>query len=254
MFLRRILFLLLAAIFLNVPLVCGDEKKLKIGCDSDWPPYEYKKDGKVAGYAIDQISQTLARMGTEFTVSDYPWKRAVADATSGKVDALFSASMKASRAEACYYPETPLLDSTYVFFIHKKNAARLKYTSYNDLKGHEVGVSLGYSYTKEFWDFLKKEGNFTEFNTNTAALRLLKVGRIDYFACEVGVGVHYLKEVNLDKVITYLPKPLLKKPYYLIFNKTKISKKFVDRFSDELKRFKESPEHAQLQKKYFGIK
>lgn len=39
---------------------------------------------------------------------------------------------------------------------------RLRYTEFSDLTGHRVGVTSGYSYTPEFWDFLKGNSNYTQ--------------------------------------------------------------------------------------------
>ncbi len=112
---RFFLFLFIAV--LQASFVWGYEKKLEVACDSDWPPYEFIKDGSLAGFATETVSAVLNRMGKGFNITPYPWKRAISYATIGKVDAVFSASTEPGRVKACYYPETHLFKSTYVFFI-----------------------------------------------------------------------------------------------------------------------------------------
>ncbi|MBF0226565.1 MAG: transporter substrate-binding domain-containing protein [Desulfobacterales bacterium] len=179
-------------------------------------------------------------------------------ALDGECHALFDASKKASREEVCYYPDEFLLESKYVFFIKKENAGKLKYETFDDLKNYKIGVTHEYSYTADFWAFLNANKNFDTARTDEQSIKKLLLGRVDYFPGELG-NINIImndldskEKLNAREQLTYLPKPLTQKPYYIIFNKKKMSKEFVDKFSEALKNFKQTDEFAKISEKYFG--
>ncbi len=226
-------------------------KNLEIVCEEEWKPYIYFENGKPKGYSFEILEYVLKNMEIEYTLTPYPWKRALKYVMKGRVDALFNASKKTDREEACHYPSEDLLKSKYVFFILKRNEKKLKYQNFEDLKGHLIGVALGYSYTPEFWNFVKINKNYLEARNDKLNFKKLSKGRIDYFPAEIGNGKAIIEELGIGDIITYLPKPLTQKPYYIIFNKSRIEKEFVDMFSNTLEEFKKSPEYKGLYDKYF---
>jgi len=253
--LRICLYTFLISLFIFIPFVfCTDKtpvKPLKIACDDKFPPFEFLEGNKMSGLAVDLVKTFLDRMIITYNIESYPWKRAESMILSGEADALFSASYLDSRADACWYPLEHLFESEYVFFIRKQDEGVLRYDDFEDLKFKHIGVTLGYSYSELFWMFLKETRNYTEATTDEQSLLMLVNSRCDYSIIEKNVGKSLLKAMNLEDKITYIPKPVIQKPYFLIFNKKQVPKSLVDRFSKELNFFKTTKNYKKMHSIYF---
>ncbi|MDM8537270.1 transporter substrate-binding domain-containing protein, partial [Desulfobacterales bacterium HSG17] len=116
---------------------------------------------------------------------------------------------------------------------------------------NKIGVVLGYSYTKELWDFLKANNIYSEAKTDRLNFLKLEKGKIDYFPAEMGNAKIIINELGINDKVTYLPKKITQKPYYIIFNKKRVTADFVNDFSDALKKFKETDEYREIFNRYF---
>lgn len=243
----------LAMLCIGMPATAR-QNTLHIGCDNDWPPYEWldKETKELKGFAPEVVTHVLETMGVDFTITPYPWKRAEKNVLEGKTAALFPASRKAKREETCYYPEINIINSEYYFYIRKEDRGTLRYTDFSDLQGHRIGVTSGYSYTTEFRDFLRANQNYTEARTDELNLKKLVKGRFDYFPGEIGNVSVLAKQLGIEDEIVRLPKAFIQKPYYMIFNKAHVDEAFVERFSAALETFKQSPEYKTIYDKYFN--
>ncbi|GAK57441.1 extracellular solute-binding protein family 3 [Candidatus Vecturithrix granuli] len=247
-FLRYSVVIILASVFFcNASSVA--QTSLKIATE-EWPPYVYEQDGKITGYSIDILNNVFTEMDVTVTYHQYPWKRALKGVFSGTSDALFHASKNEERLQYCYYPEEYLAQSRYVFFIRKEDVNRLKFDSFDDLLGHDVGITQGYSYTAELLDFLNTHKLAISTVSDESNLRMLAKGRIEYFPTDVLNGLYLMKKLGLQDQLTYLPKPIFEKPYFIMFNKYNVSLALVEKFSAVLAAFKQTEEFRQIEAKY----
>lgn len=233
----------------SFPMTTPALDKLIIATEQ-WPPYVYEKDGEIVGHSIEILDAVFAEMGVKTEMSQYPWARAMKLTFSGKADALFHASKQEDRMVYCYYPEEYLSNSRYVLFIRKADAGKLKFDSRDDLQGHKVGVTQGYSYTKEFLEFLQQHDLIEESPADENNFRMLAKGRIDYFPADVLNGIFTIKNLGLHDQLMYIDKPVFEKPYFIIFNKQNVPKAFVDTFSETLTRFKQTGRFQEIEEKY----
>ncbi len=240
-------FWLLLGCFLSVNT--GAQTELTIATEQ-WPPYVYEAHGKIVGYSIDILDKVFAEMGVKTTMTQYPWARATKLTFSGQADALFHASKHEERMKYCYYPDEPLTDSQYVLFIRKADIGKLVFDSYDDLLGYRVGVTLGYSYTQEFLDFLHAYNLHQETFSDESNFKMLASDRIDYFPSDLRNGVFWVRQLGFQDQLTYLEKPVFQKDYYLIFNKENVSKAFVQQFSETLKQFKQTKQFRNIEEKF----
>jgi len=225
---------------------------LNIVCEKDWRPYIYSdQNNNISGYSYDLVTYVLDNNGIKYKITSYPWKRALKMVIAGKADALFNASKETLRELKCHYPEEPLLYSKYHFFILKNNNKNIKYETLDDLKAYNIGVTLGYSYTKEFLDFIEKNKKYDSARSDYLNFKKLLMGKIDLFPAELGNAMVILNELNGFDKVTYLKKPLTQKPYYIIFNKMRIEKNIVNEFSKNLKHLKTTSEFNKITNKYF---
>jgi polar amino acid transport system substrate-binding protein len=224
----------------------------------DWPPYEFKVDdpGKehITGFSTEVIQAVLKRMnvGINGRINQYPWVRGEKMVIDGTVDMLYTASTNEKRAKITHYPKESLMESSWSFFIRKEDADRLKYNSFNDLKGKKIGVVRAYTYTPELWEFMEKEKNFDEVTNDELNVKKLMVKRIDYVAMDFGNGMALIKKMGLTDQIIVLKKPIKTTSLFAIFSQKTVKKDFADKFSSELKAFKATTEYKTLFNKYFG--
>jgi polar amino acid transport system substrate-binding protein len=220
---------------------------------SEWPPYGDLKDGKAIGFATEIIDKVLPKIGFDAKIEFMPWKRATEMAKNGEVDAIYSASYNAERAEFLHYPETPLHPSEYVFFIRKADAGKLKYDNFDDLKAYKIGVTRAYAYSDELNKKLEEFKNSEEANTDELNFEKLDQGRIDYFPADLLNGMALLEKLGLKDKIVYLDKRIKVKDYFIAFSKKspKMSPEFVKKFSDQLSAFIQTDEYKKIHDRYY---
>lgn len=223
---------------------------INVICD-EWAPYQIVEENGVSGFSTRIVESVLEKMGIDTRrIKPYPWKRAIIMLEKGSADALFSANYTEARTEFAYYPEEMLVQSPWVMWARKDSG--LKYDSLDDLKGKRVGLVRGYSYTPEFWDFIKKHASYEEVSNDVMNFKKLNAGRVDYVLAELGNGLYLAGKLGLNRIIPLKNNPVKTDGLYIIFNKKNVSRQLVDRFSDELKKFKRESLYRNLHDQYFN--
>ncbi|QJB55060.1 transporter substrate-binding domain-containing protein [Pseudodesulfovibrio sp. zrk46] len=224
------------------------DRPMRIVCDI-WPPYQIKTETVVSGYSTEVVEEVYKRMGAPIdTLTAFPWKRALNLVETGHADALFSANHTKDREAFAYYPDEVLFESPWVIWTRPG----VKFNSLEDLKDKRVGVVLGYSYTNEFWDFIQTYCTVEAVTTDLINFKKLSLNRLDAIAAEYGNGMHILQQLGIKNIVPRNDVVIKKDGLYIMFNREAVSKSFVQRFSEELKKFKTTPEHEALREKYFG--
>lgn len=236
------------ALMLAAPAM-SQPSSFRLVCDI-WPPYQIEeRGGGVSGFSVDLVSAMFKRMGTTIQgIGAYPWKRALSTLESGYADALFSANYTPDRTEFAIYPDEVLVESPWVVWTRGDNAVN----SLDELKGKRVGVVLGYSYTKEFWEFIETYSVVERVFTDKTNFKKLDIGRLDAIVAEFGNGRHIVQELGLEDIHPNWGVEIKRDGLYIIFNKETVPESFVDAFSKELQKFKTTDEYRSLELKYFG--
>jgi len=248
---RNIFFCLIACWF----TVNAQSKELALVVDS-WPPYHFKQsDGSIGGFATEVMREVLENMGHTYTIEIQPFPRVQLNVKKGVVDGSFTATVNEERKTYSYFPEEPITTSKWVFFINNKDKNRLKLDSYEDLKGHKVGVVRGYTYTDEFWEFLKENQiKYATVNKDEQIFKMLAKKRIDYAPGAVKNSMQLLKENNLETEIIPLHSFTMKEAgLYAIWSKKRVAATFVKQFSRALRKFKTSVKYKEIYSRYFGV-
>ena len=228
------------------------KNSLKIGSD-EWAPFHSAgtSEKDVQGFTADLVRAVLKSMNVDIAEHQiYPWKRAVKMVFDGQLDVVFTATKTDERMKYCYFPEEPLTDFSYIFFIRKEDEGTLAYDTFDDLKGHQIGTVRGFSYTKEFMDFIKKEKNYEEVTVGSQNFKKLMKKRIDYVATPKRVGYNHVRELGIGDKCVALKKPLMVNYLNAMFSKKTVSKEFVDKFSKALKEFKTTQEYKKIVAKH----
>lgn len=217
-----------------------------------FPPYVFAREsGQIEGVAVEIVAEVFQSMGIDYDNTIYPWARALHMLTHGDVHALYTMMKNEERAAVFYYPAEPLIKSKWVFFIRRANVGTLKFDSFNDLKGKRIGLVRDVKYTKALWDFVRRENNYELVPLPERNLKKLVSDRIDYTVCEYANGMDWARALGIEHEVSALTaNPLESTPLYIVFSPKQVDRKFVDRFSDELKKFKSSDRYLQILEKY----
>ncbi len=223
-------------------------KSLNIGSD-EWPPFHSagKSEKVVKGFTADLVRAVLKKMNVKIASHRiYPWKRAVGMVFLGRLDAVFTTTKTDERMKYCYFPEEPLTDFSYLLFIRTEDEGKLTYNTFDDLKGHKIGIVRGFSYTEEFMKFIKEEKNFEEVTVGSQNFKKLMIKRVNYVATPKRVGYNHIRKLGIGDKCVALKKPLMENHLYAMFSKKTVSKEFVDEFSKALKEFKTTSEYKKI--------
>lgn len=224
------------------------QQPMRLVCDI-WPPYQVESNGVVTGYSAELVQAVYEKMGVPIEkITAYPWKRALSIMEHGRADALFSANYTDERRLFARYPEEVLAESPWIIWSRGKKAIQ----SLDDLKGKRIGVVIGYSYTRQFWDFIETYCIVEKVTSDEINFKKLNFGRLDATVAEYGNGLHLIKEFGLHSIKAQPAAEIKRDGLYIMFNRDNISDSFVQDFSKELKRFKTTAEHTKLREKYFG--
>ena len=113
-------------------------------------------------------------------------------------------------------------------------------------------VLRGAAVSPEFWNFVRRQNNFSETSSGEASFRMLLAGRVDYVVLSFRQGVRLIDSMGLSgRIEPLLSRSLKEDDMYVIFNKERVSPAFVDAFSDALRQFKQSEAFGAIYRKYF---
>ena len=217
-----------------------------------WIPYENLSDGEAPGFSTEVLKRVFTTMGRDASFEEFPWARAAGLVFRGERDAIFTAFRNDERERFCHFPKEPLARDKWVFFVRAADAGKLKFSSFDDLVGHDIAVLRGAAISPEFWDFVRQHRNFVETASDEGNFRMLEAGRVDYVVASFVNGVRPIGSLGLDGKVQPLSSRSLKEDdMYVIFSKARVSPAFVDALSDALHQFKQTDEFRAIYDKYF---
>ena len=202
------------------------------------PPFNYLKDGEVAGPSFEIISSICKKMRIECAFELVHWNRAILSARNAEVNGIFSVGKNAEREEWMYF-STPILETAYGIYVNKDNP--LIYQKHSDLSGYTV-VTYGPSNTSKSLEKLSKRSPGMKMKVELKSIFALKkfnlgrYGENSALYLNKDVVDHLIRELELQN-IRYAGDDM-KLRYYIGFPKKSNSKTFVNDFTRVLEEFK----------------
>ncbi len=247
----KIIKIILLTVLLFVSNTNAEIKEIDIICD-EWPPYQIVEKDQISGFSTKVVKIVFERMKVNIkSIKAYPWKRAIVTVKKGRADALFSANYTNDRNKFAFYPDEQIVNSHWVMWVREEDA--LKFESVDDLLGKKVGLVRGYSYINDLWDFVKKHNIFEEVTNDEQNFKKLNAGRVNFIASELGNGFHIVKKLGIKNIIPLESNPIKSDGLYIIFNKKNVTKSFVDKFSNELKKLKQESLYKLIYEEHFKL-
>jgi polar amino acid transport system substrate-binding protein len=222
-------------------------------------PFEDLDDSKAPGFSVEVLRQVFAAMGQDASFEAFPRNRSWTMVARGERDGIFSESRSSERERICSFPEEPLKQERWVFFIRTADVGKLKFSSFDDLIGHDVavhgpvpGLFEQPTASPELWKFLREHHNMFETPGGGANFRLLAAGRVDYTVVNLSIGMRDIARMGLSREIEpLLSRSVIDDGIYLCFSKARVSPSLVDAFSRALKQFKQTEAFQAIYRKYF---
>jgi polar amino acid transport system substrate-binding protein len=177
----------------------------------------------------------------------------------GERDGMFSVLRTSERERICHFPDEPLKQEKWVFFVRTADVGRLKFSSFDDLVGHDVavhepaqGVFEKPTVSPELWKFLLEHHNMIETMGNVVSFRMLAAGRVDYALANLTTGMRYMEVMGLTGTIEpLLSRSVIEDGFTVCFNKARVAPSLVEAFSRALREFKKTETFQAIYRKYF---
>jgi polar amino acid transport system substrate-binding protein len=222
-------------------------------------PLEDSVDSEKPGFDIEAVRTVFAAIGQDATFEAFPPKRAWTMVVRGEVDGLLNQLRIGDRERFCSFPDEPLVQARWVVFVRTTDIGKLKFSSFDDLIGHDVavpqpvpGLTEELTLPPELSKFLHEHQNAVETNGNVESLSMLAAGRVDYAVVGLRLGRRLIAAMGLSGTIEpLLSHSVIEQGVYVCFSKARVSTSLVEGFSQTLKRFKQTEAYLAIYRKYF---
>jgi polar amino acid transport system substrate-binding protein len=210
-------------------------------------------------FPIELVKQVFAAMGQDISVEAFPTNRDWRMVLRGEADGMLGVLRSTERERICSFPDEPLGHGRWVLFVRAADVGKLKFTSFDDLVGHDVAVREAVpglfeqpTVSPEMWQFLREHHNMVETIGVPVSFRMLAKGRVDYAVAGLGVGKRALARMGLTGTIDpLLSRSVFEGGVYVCFSKVRVSPALVDAFSRALREFKQTEAYRLIYQKYF---
>jgi polar amino acid transport system substrate-binding protein len=223
------------------------------------PPFEDLDNDKAPGFSIEVLRQVFAAMGQDASFESFPWDRSWRMVYRGERDGMFTALRTSERERICYFPDEALKQERWVFFVRTADVGKLKFSSFDDLVGHDIavhgpadGVFEQPTVSPELWKFLVEHHNMVETFGTGVSFRMLAAGRVDYAVANLTTGIRYIDAMGLTgKIEPLTARSVIEDGFSVCFSKARVSPSLVEAFSRALKQFKQTEAFQVIYRKYF---
>ncbi|MDP0488637.1 MAG: basic amino acid ABC transporter substrate-binding protein [Fusobacterium sp. JB021] len=239
---KKILVLMLTVVVFSFSF---GMKKIYVGTNAEFKPYEYLEGDKIVGFDIELMEAMAGKLNYEVKWVNMSFSGLLPALQSNKIDIVI-AGMAATpeRAKAVDFSKPYLAFGTgHAVIVNKDSNILIK----EDLKDKEVGVQLGSKQEQ----LAEKEGaKIVLFDSFAGAILALKQNKIDAVVMDENSGEEYMKKTKelkiVDKIMDNSPGESL------AFKKG--NKKLLKEFEIAFEKVLKNGEYLELVKKYFPNK
>jgi len=163
-----------------------------------YPPYNYKADGRLQGLMIDTWEALWDRMGADLDREDIthaPWARGYHELQMWPGTALAVMTYTEDRAEYMKFIG-PLVDVRFVLFARKDAGIEIRHIS--DATGHTIGTVRDDIAEQLLVDEGLSLDDFERLEGPAQAAELLAAGRIDLWSYQEDVALFEMAQAGLD--------------------------------------------------------
>lgn len=169
------------------------EGALTFAMTGQYPPLNFKKDGKLTGFDVEIGTEIAKRLGLEANPVTNPWETIIQGLKANKYDAIIG-SMTATpeRDKQIDFTEPYYLSGAQIFVAENNTDIQSK----EDLQGKTIGV-IQASTWKDIAETLTSPDKVKGYPVDVNALQDLELGRVDAVITDKIVGVSAQNEKGL---------------------------------------------------------
>ncbi|NUK30012.1 basic amino acid ABC transporter substrate-binding protein [Parageobacillus sp. VR-IP] len=223
------------------------KKKVIVGTDAAFAPFEYMDKGKIVGFDVDLLDAVMKEAGIEYELKNIGWDPLFAALQSKEIDMAISGITINDKRKQTYDFSIPYFEATQMIMVKENSPIK----NALDLKGKTIGVQNATTGQEAVEKLLGKGNkNIKKFETTVVAIMELLNGGVDAVVTDNAVANEYVKN-NPDKKIKVIPdsKHFESEFYGMMFPKGSDLKPKVDK---ALKKLMENGKYAEIYKKWFG--
>lgn len=224
--------------------VRSDEMRVARG-NEDYPPYEMRVDGKLAGLHIEVIETVAAKMGYTVSWQELPWMRAQRCAELGECDAISYISPSPAREQwGIFLPQNVLSQVEMRFMVHKDDADKLVFNgNVPEFLGNRKLLSLiGYNYGP---DVAKADKH--EVKDLATMVAMMKFRRHEVAI----INSHDFAGLKAREDLVLLHPPVWVSKAYIAFSKkAHPAGELAAQFEESYMAFKKTKEYAAIAQRY----
>jgi polar amino acid transport system substrate-binding protein len=164
----------------------------------DYPPFNFERDGKRQGIAVDALSEMLTLAGAKKSRADikvWPWARGYETALKEKNTVLFSTTRTEAR-ESLFKWVGPIMPSRIVLVAKKKQGIKLGAVEDIGTSNYKIGVVREDIGGQLLANMGVGKDKTIQANSGVSVAKMLHAGRVDMWAYGAPVIMWNLKELG----------------------------------------------------------
>jgi glutamine transport system substrate-binding protein len=222
------------------------KKKIIVGTDAAFAPFEYMDKGKIVGFDVDLLDAVMKEAGMDYELKNIGWDPLFAALQNKEIDMAISGITINDKRKQTYDFSVPYFEATQMIMVKQNSPIK----NALDLKGKTIGVQNATTGQEAVEKLLGKGNNIKKFETTVVAIMELLNGGVDAVVTDNAVANEYVKN-NPNKKIKVIPdsKHFESEFYGMMFPKGSDLKAKVD---EALKKVMKSGKYAEIYKKWFG--
>ena len=232
---------IIAMLMLILSTLSFAAKKLYVGTNAEFKPYEYLENNKMVGFDIELMELLGKKLGYEIKWQDMSFDGLLPALQMKKIDAVIAGMSATPERKKAVAFSKPYFKAKQVV-ITKGVDKSLK--SFKDLAGKKVGVMLGFTGDTVVSEI--KGVKVERFNASYAAIMALSQNKVDAVVLDSEPAKKYTAN-NKQFVIASIPAE--EEDYAIAVRKN--DKELLDKINAALDKIKANGEYDKLLKKYF---
>ena len=197
---------------------------------------------KIIGSDVEIITKIFTKLKIPFEIEIVHWTQVVPKLISGEADMAIGIEKTKKNEKRFYFTRTPMRSKNYSFYGLESQLKKDEVMTFEDalLLNYRVGIMVGFTYPKEFWDaypFENKLLNSHLFESKTFRDNMIKLKekKIDLFIGDRERVNVILKKIGAEETIFQYKNILYWKDYFFVYSK-KLKAPNIDKIKVEIER------------------
>jgi len=168
---------------------------IKVHNETNWPPYNYNKDGKSYGYSIEYMKLLASKVDINIKfISGYTWNQFIDMIKNNEIDIMLNIAKTPQREKFLSYTSRYYSGIDVVF---TKN--NIKYKNLKDLNGKTIAIVKGF-YEEELIRTFYPSIKLITVNNSLDAIKSVSFGRADGAIDNLATGNYIISKYQLSNI------------------------------------------------------